>query len=183
VALFQRANRPFEVAAMQLASHDFHGVLVTLANLRGNEADLLRGAAQDGLDQPVEAEHTFREILRRDPDRPEAHFDLALLTLSHLYDPDWPTPARLRAAHDHARVFLCLLDTAAHPELADDGTDLLRRLEERRTGHSAWFWKSDEPQPPLPLPRAKLGREAQGFSPRHPVATTCSAVLRRANPK
>jgi hypothetical protein len=175
-ALAAQTKRPLDIAAIALASHDWNDVLATVAS--GYDADLLRGAALDGLDRTDEAERVFRRLIRRSPERREAHFDLAMLVISHIYDGDWATPRRVRSAFEHARIFLCLLD-GADPELADDGTGLLRQLEEHRTGSSAWFWHSDQTQPPLPLPLRTLGPEARSlFEPTHRAATTCAAVLR-----
>src|SRR5262249_43216611 len=138
----------------------------------------LRGAALDGLDRTDEAERIFRRLIRRSPERREAHFDLALLVISHIYDGDWATPRRVRSAFEHARIFLCLLD-AADPELADDAPLLLRQGEDHRPGSRACFGHPDQPHPPLPLPLRTLGPEARNlFEPTHRAATTCHAVLR-----
>jgi len=167
-----------DTAAAQLASHDWSGVLATVDSLHGYDADLLRAAALDGLDRPSEAERIFLRLIHRSSERREAHFDLALLVSSHRFDAHWALSRRLRSAFEHARIFLCLLD-GTDSELADEGADLLRTLEEHRTGHSAWFWSSDQTQPPLPLPLRYLGPEAQGlFLPTHRAATTCTAVLK-----
>jgi hypothetical protein len=123
----------------------------------------------------------YRRLVRREPGRPEAHFNLALLAAARW---SWPSrgPAGLRAPFFHALAYLCLTDPADDPELADEATGFARNLEEALTGRSAWIWHGGDEEPPLPLPVSELGPEEQGFPADTPFAHTCDEVLREAAP-
>jgi hypothetical protein len=171
-----------DLAAICLAVGDWQGALDLAGPLEGTYAgELLRGAALAGRGDGEEAARTYRQLVRRDPGRPEAHFNLALLAAARWH---WPErgPAGLRAPFFHALAYLCLTDPADDPELADAATGFARNLEEALNGRSAWIWRAEDEQPPLPLPVSKLGPEAQGFPADTPFAHTCAEVLREAAP-
>jgi hypothetical protein len=171
-----------DLAAICLAVGDWQGALDLARPLAGTYAgDLLCGAALAGRGDRERAARTYRRLVRRDPGRPEAHFNLALLASAQRR---WPErgPAGLRAPFFHALAYLCLTDPADDPELTDEATGFARNLEEVLNGRSAWIWSADDEEPPLPLPVSKLGSEAQGFPADTPFAHTCEEVLREAAP-
>jgi hypothetical protein len=171
-----------DLAAICLEATDWDGALdLILVPPRTYEQALLRAAALAGRGDLDEANCAYRRMVRGQPGRPEAHFNLALVASSRW---SWPTrgPAHLRGAFFHALAYLCLTDPADDPVLADEATDLARNLEEVLTGKSAWIWHGDEEPPPLPLPVEELGPESQGFPADTPHAHTCREVLREAAP-
>ncbi|MBI5500549.1 MAG: hypothetical protein HY907_09920 [Deltaproteobacteria bacterium] len=170
------------LAAICLAAGDWAGVLELAEPLTGSyEGDLLRAAAMAGQGEGNRAAGLYRRLVRRDPGRPEAHFNLALLAASRWW---WPRrgPAELRAPFFHALAYLCLTDAAENPELADDATGFARNLEEALNGRSFWIWHGDDEQPPLPLPVSELGPEMKDYPADTPFARTCEEVLREAAP-
>jgi hypothetical protein len=171
-----------DLVAICLAAGDWQGALDLGRPLSWTyEGGLLRAAALAGFGEVEDAASAYRRLVHRDPGRPEAHFNLALLAAARWY---WPRrgPAGLRRPFLHALAYLCLTDAADDPESADDATGFARNLEEALSGRSAWIWRSEEGQPPLPLPVSELGPEAQGFPAGTPFAHTCPEVLREAAP-
>ncbi|MBI5488384.1 MAG: hypothetical protein HY905_13710 [Deltaproteobacteria bacterium] len=171
-----------DLAAICLAAGDWQGALDFAEPLAGTyEGDLLRAAAMAGQGEGNRAAGLYRRLVRRDPGRPEAHFNLAMLAASRWW---WPRrgPAELRAPFFHTLAYLCLTDAADNPALADEATGFARNLEEALNGRSFWIWHGDDEQPPLPLPVSELGPEMKDYPADTPYAHTCEEVLREAAP-
>ena len=67
----------YDLALVDLRAHRYDAALARLANVTpGYDALVAQGVAEAGLGKPFEP--TFQAAIRRDPARPEAHFDLGL---------------------------------------------------------------------------------------------------------
>ena len=177
----------FALSTPELQSGDYAGALAKLGARRGDyDADLSMAVARIGQGQLDAADALLAEIIRREPARPEAHYDRAMLAAVRRYTSEqkqWVI-TQDRRAFVHFRAFLCLREGARLPFGGDAWLAAARGAEDaerRLTGKTHWSWPSAEKRAPPFLPQPLLPREMRDDEgARMGSTSTCRQVLAEA---
>jgi hypothetical protein len=154
------ALQAYAVDSVELTSGDYDAVFAHAA--RGTyDGDVTSAVALIGLGKLDRADALLDEIIRRDPRRPEAHYNRALLAATRRYTSEqkaWIVQQD-RLAFEHFKAFLRLRERATLSGRGDTWLTAARGAEEaerRLTGKSHWSWRTGEqPAPPF-LPQHLL---------------------------
>jgi hypothetical protein len=175
----------FALQTTELQSGDFDGVIAHVTP-GTYEADLTIAVAKIGQGQFEAADARLVELIRREPSRPEAHYNRALLAASRRYlseQKSWIV-AQDRLAFLHFRAFLCTRE-AARMRIAGDlwlaATRGAEDAERRLTGGTHWSWRTGDKRPrpflPQPLLPAQM-RDTEGAAAA--PTSTCAEVMKQA---
>jgi hypothetical protein len=144
------ALQAFALASVELASGDYDGVIAHLGSRRGSyDADVTVAVALIGQGRLDDASALLDQCIRREPARPEAYFNRALLAATRRYESEkkaWIT-TQDRLAFEHFKAFLRLRE---HATLTAPGDTWLaagqgaEEAERRLTGKSHWSWRTGD---------------------------------------
>jgi len=154
------ALRAFALASVELASGDYEAVIAKTA--RGTyDGDVTLAVALIGQGKLDDASARLDEVIHREPARPEAHFNRALLAETRRYESEkkiWIT-TQDRLAFEHFKAFLRLRDRATLTAPGDTWLAAGQGAEEaerRLTGKSHWSWRTGDQRAPPFLPQNLL---------------------------
>lgn len=171
------------LAAMQLATGDYGAVVATLAALAGDyDADVTAALATGAIDA-VRADALFAALIHREPARPEAYYDRALLAVGRANSSEDVAvrTAQFRLQFEMLRAFLCTSGAArlpGPPRVVETAARDAESVQWQVLGGSHWSWRTGEPRPPPFLPEELLPPSMHdGPLPGPTPSATCADVL------